>query len=171
VHVVFESTVYLDVFGDCVGIDLRNLYEIDYAGWVFDQVERLRRKRPDGIDWTNIAGELGDLGKSERRALASHLRVLLMHLLKWQHQPEQRTESWRLSIRNGRLEASELLMENPSFKTNLHAVVRRQYRSAREFAAHETMLPAETFPEELPYELEQIFDQDFWPGEPDVRRD
>jgi hypothetical protein len=44
------------------------------------------------------------LGKSERRALASYLRNLVMHLLKWEFHPERRTGSWRFSIDNARAE-------------------------------------------------------------------
>jgi len=164
VHVVFGSLAYLDVFGECRNCDLRNVYEIDYAGWVFDQVERLRRERPDGIDWANVAEELEDLGKSERRALASHLRVVLMHLLKWEFQPQRRSESWRHTIGNGRSEAAELLQENPSFGVGLDAVVRRQYSLARQQAARETDVSIDTFPEEPPYGLDQILDPDFLPG-------
>jgi hypothetical protein len=162
-HLVFESMVFLDLFGDCRRVDLRSVYEVDYAGWVFDQVERLRRERPEGFDWASVAEELEDLGKSERRALASHLRNVLIHLLKWQFQPSQRSESWRLSISNGRLEVSELLIENPSFRVELDSVVRRQYALARGLATRETNLPLETFPEEPPYSTEQILDIEFWP--------
>jgi len=163
VHLIFEGLVCVDVFGEYSLVDVRNLYEVDYAAWVFDQVERLRRYRPAGIDWSNIAEELEDLGRSERRALASHLRNVQVHLLKWQYQPERQSESWQHSIANSRNEASELLMENPSFKADLGDVVDRQYVRARRQTAYETGLPLDTFPEESVYSLEQLLDPDFMP--------
>ena len=30
------------------------------------------------------------MGKSDRRALESHLKILMPHLLKWDHQPSHR---------------------------------------------------------------------------------
>jgi hypothetical protein len=54
------------------------------------------------------------MGRSEKRALASHLRVLLLHLLKWQEQPARRGPSWRRSIRNARQEIEEIVAESPS---------------------------------------------------------
>lgn len=165
VHVVFESMVYVDLFGECGRVDLRRAYEIDYAAWIDDQVDKLSEEGKRAVDWANIAEELGDLGKSERRALASHLRNLLMHLLKWKFQPDLRTESWRQSVDNGRLEARELLTENPSFKADLDTVVRRQYATARRLAAGETQLPIETFPGDPPFENDEILDPDFWPGD------
>jgi hypothetical protein len=38
------------------------------------------------------------MGRSERRSLESNLIVVLLHLLKWQYQPEKRSGSWEGSI-------------------------------------------------------------------------
>ncbi len=94
VHLVSGQIVVLDLFGELLCVDVSNTYEIDYAGWIFEQVERLRRGAASELDLAHIAEELEDLGRSERRALRSHLRDLLMHLLKWEHQPERRGVSW-----------------------------------------------------------------------------
>ncbi|MGQ0665156.1 MAG: DUF29 domain-containing protein, partial [Pseudomonadota bacterium] len=166
VHIIFERIVFLDVVGnDARRIDLFNVYEIDYAGWVFDQVERLRCSATEALDLNHIAEELHDLGKSEQRALGSHLRTLMLHLLKWQFQPDHRTESWRLSIELARVEVHEKLTESPSLRGVLAVMREEQYRRARDSAARETGLLKSTFPENCPYTGEQLIDPEYLPGE------
>ncbi len=163
IHLIFGSQVYVDVFGnDAARVDIAKAYETDYAGWLFEQVERLRRGELSELDRAHVAEELEDLGKSERRALASHLGVLLVHLLKWDFQSDRRTESWRLSIDNARSELDELLTESPSLRGDLEPQHAAAYSRARRRAALETGLPVEQFPESCPYAVEQILDPEFY---------
>ena len=71
----------------------RARYEDDYYTWLNEQVELLRARRFEEIDVENVAEELSDLGKSEFARLRSTLRVLVMHMLEWDQQPEHRTPS------------------------------------------------------------------------------
>ena len=101
----------------------------------------------------------------ERRALASHLENLLVHLLKWRYQPEgcQTGHSWADSIREARVQLAaglrDAYVDSPQFR---HSAVRR-YRVARHEASHQTGLPLATFPEACSWTVEQVLDQDFWP--------
>ena len=163
IHFVSSEIVFLDIFGGRRRIDIGHLFEIDYANWVHDQVERLRKKSPDGLDWKNVAEELESLGRSEKRALASHLRVLLTHLLKWEHQPERRSRSWSVSIRNARMDASESLSEMRSLRSELSEIIGKAYARARADAADETGLPKTRFSQTCPYDMTQLLDPDFPP--------
>lgn len=163
IHLVKEATVFLDLFGDNVGVDVGQTYEIDYAKWVSNQVERMRLGSTDDLDFARIAEELESLGISERKALGSHLRNLLLPFLKWQFQPERRGQSWRLSIDNARSEIFERLTEMPSLRRELKQRIASEYGRARRTAAIETELELATFPDVCPYELEQLLDPDFLP--------
>lgn len=44
------------------------------------------------------------MGRSEKRELESRLTVLLVHLLKWRHQPIRGGGSWQLTIDEQRLQ-------------------------------------------------------------------
>lgn len=72
-------------------LDQPSLYEADYALWLQEQVAHLRAGRLFALDVENVAEELESLMKSERRELRSRLEVLILHLLKWDHQPDQRS--------------------------------------------------------------------------------
>ena len=165
VHIVFEAFVFLDVFGERQRVDVRKEHEIDFAAWTADQVEILRARTTGQIDWMNVAQEVENLGRSERRALGSHLRVLMAHLLKWHYQPERRGSSWRFSIENARTEIQELLTEMPSLRSYLSTEVGRQYPRARRQAIAETELQQDLMPENFPYTLEQLVDPGFYPDD------
>lgn len=136
-------------------------YDEDGALWAVQQAALIRAGRWDVLDAGNIAEEIEALSRSEFRALVGALRVALLHMLKWDHQPERRGTSWAKSIRNGRADARECLAENPSFRRRLPEAVALAYGRAREDAADETGLPPRTFPETCPYTTEDIFDRPY----------
>jgi hypothetical protein len=99
----------------------------------------------------------------KKRELVSRLTVLLLHLLKWRHQPLGRGNSWRLSIANSRDEVVDHIDDNPSLKALVGSSLASAYRYARRKAAVETNLSEETFPPACPWSFEEIMDGGFWP--------
>ena len=91
------------------------------------------------------------MGRSEKRGLASRLKVLLAHLLKWQHQPGNRGNSWRLTIEEQRREVTDHLADNPSLKDRLPEAIASAYPGAVLVAARETGLGREIFPAACPW--------------------
>jgi DNA primase len=145
---------------------LTSLYERDYYGWIERNVHAIREGRVHEVDWANVAEELEDMGKSERRALRSQLARLMSHLLKWSYQPERRRiseHSWRATIEHARQSVSELLNESPSFKPQLSQLLLQAYRDAVAEAVAQTNLPKRTFPIDCPWTFNQMMAEDFWP--------
>ncbi len=141
-------------------------YERDYYGWVEHNVNSIREGRLDDVDWMNVAEELEDMGKSEKRALRSQLARFLTHLLKWSHQIQRRRSSehsWRATIEHARDTVLELLDENPSLKPLLRELFLAAYRDALAQVVSETNLPKERFPEQCPWSFAQALDHGFWP--------
>ena len=73
-------------------------YESDFYAWTVEQSRLLRSGELTAIDAVNIAEEIESMGRSDRRELRSLLVVLVMHLLKWRHQPGARSRSWSATI-------------------------------------------------------------------------
>jgi len=140
-------------------------YERDLYAWALENARLLRKGRLSEIDAANIAEELEDMGRSERRSLKSHLRVLLLHFLKWQFQPMLQSPSWRHSIRNARDQIDEILEESPSLERQLTGLLETEYRKARRHAVEETGLAEAAFPATCPYPAQDVRDPDFLPGE------
>lgn len=91
-------------------------YDDDVVAWSSEQARLLRAGRFDLLDIEHIADEIEDVGKSEARELENRMSVLLMHLLKWQYQPERRGRSWEITIRNQRQAIERRLQRTPSLR-------------------------------------------------------
>ena len=74
---------------------MTNLYEQDIVAWASQQSSLLRAGYFADLDLEHLMEEIDDVGRSERRELASRMAVLLAHLLKWAYQPERRGASWQ----------------------------------------------------------------------------
>ena len=142
----------------------RSLHESDFYAWSVEQAALLREGRVAEADLAAIAAEIESMGKTEKRELVSRLTVLLLHLLKWQYQPDGRGNSWRLSIANARDEIADLIADNPSLKSILDEVMASAYRYARRKAAIETEMAEEAYPAQCPWGFRETTDQGFWPG-------
>lgn len=139
-------------------------YEQDIIAWADEQARLIRAKRFDLLDLEHIAEEIEDVGKSEKRELASRMAVLLSHLLKWQFQSGRRGASWQRTIKEQRKEIIYDLKVTPSLKALLndsewHEMI---WGRAVGIAANETGL--DDFPESCPWTTEQILDQNFLPN-------
>lgn len=137
-------------------------YDVDFYLWTQEQAGLLRAHALSDVDAEHLAEEVESMGNSDRRSLGSHLTVVLMHLLKWQHQPDRQCNSWRLSVYHGRDDIDQLLSESPSLKNRIPELINKKYPIARRNAGIETGLPLSTFPESCPFTVDQILD-DFWP--------
>ncbi|MDD5034880.1 MAG: DUF29 domain-containing protein [Methylococcaceae bacterium] len=63
---------------------------------------------------TGIEELIEALSRSEKRALKSQLVRLMLHIVKWKSQPEQRSWSWAASIKDAREEIADIQEETPS---------------------------------------------------------
>ena len=69
---------------EAVAGELLSLYEVDFAEWVDTQASLLEQGRYEELDKANLIEEIRDLSRRERSALNNNLRIVLLHLLKWQ---------------------------------------------------------------------------------------
>ena len=139
-------------------------YDEDFFLWTQRQAALIRAGQFDLVDWENVALEIGALGGRERRELGTRLKILTMHLLKWQFQPQRRSKSWRGTINDQRDEIEQLLEEDPSLHREIEALIGKRYRIARANAAAETGLALRTFPSRCPYAADQILDDTYFPA-------
>ncbi|PWB79593.1 MAG: DUF29 domain-containing protein [Methylocystaceae bacterium] len=141
------------------------LYDRDFYAWANEQAALLREGKLAQADIENIAEEIESMGRSEKRELLSRLTILLLHLLKWRHQPKGRGSSWEASIRIQRRQLARHMADNPSLKAKLPEAIGEAYQDAIIAAAEETKLSETTFPTECPWSYDQISDSGFWPDQ------
>lgn len=136
-------------------------YMRDFYSWLMEQAGLIREGRWDAVDRENLAEEIESLGAEQFNKLESALRVLLLHILKWDHQPERRSRSWALSIRDQRLELQDVIADNPGLKPRIGEAMTRAYRRARIQAAKETTLNETLFADTCPYSFDDIVTRKF----------
>jgi len=141
---------------------MRHNYDEDVVAWAQEQAQLLRSGKWLQLDVEHLAKEIEDAGKSEKRALAHRLGVLVEHLYNWQKQPEQQGTSWLTTIRVQRLQVLALLDKAPSLK----------YLAGQpEFwlgVWHDAVLlvretELDDIPAECPWTLEQVLAPDWLP--------
>ncbi|MGL5803926.1 MAG: DUF29 domain-containing protein [Xenococcaceae cyanobacterium] len=138
-----------------------NLYDRDYYLWVQDILSKIKEKKLDEMDWHNLWEEIDDMGKSQKQRLISNLRILLIHLLKWEFQPEKRTNSWKYTIIEHRRRLLEQLEDSPSLKNHLNSNFTATYQKACKDTSLETNLSLNTFPQHYPHTIEEILNEDW----------
>ena len=145
---------------------MESTYDADFYAWANTQAALLRSGRIDQADIEHIAEEIESMGKSELRELENRLARLFTHLLEWQFQPNRRSRSWTLTIKEQRRRLHRHLAQNPSLKAKLEQAVLDAYGDAILEAARETGLAEETFPPVCPFTIEQILNEDVPGDEP-----
>ncbi|MGI0493305.1 DUF29 domain-containing protein [Alkalinema pantanalense CENA528] len=140
------------------------LYDRDFYAWTQEMVDALRSGNWAELDIENLVEEIASLGRRERQELENRLAVLLGHLLKWQYQPANRSNSWRAPLREQRRRIHKLLKDNPSLQPYMLEALAEAYEMGRDLAIQETNWPDATFPELYPYDWEQAIDFDFLPA-------
>jgi len=140
---------------------VRAKYERDFYSWSMEQAGHLRHGRFGALDRDNLAEEIESLGREQFNKLVSALRVLMVHFLKWDHQPSLRSRSWVLTIEEQRLEIADVLSDNPGLKPRIGEAIARAYRRARIEAAKETGLDEAEFPAACPHSFDDITSRKF----------
>ena len=159
----FRPDVFKGAARGDAGADVASGYDHDYHAWLTRQAVLLAERRFAELDLDNLIDEIQALARSEKREIENRLNVLLVHLLKWQYQPAQRSGGWASTIIEQRARLLKRLQESPSLRAYPGEVIEEEYAIARDQAAAETGLRAGTFPKTCPYTIDQVLDPDFLP--------
>jgi hypothetical protein len=141
-------------------------YDRDLYTWAVEQAALLRAGRIAEADARNIAEELDDVGNEQYDKLQSALRIVLLHLLKWDHQPQRRSRSWWASVTVQRNQVRRVLRKNPGLKPHVDEAISEAYADARVQAAAQTRLNLRAFPARCPFSWQDIMEREIsWPAQ------
>ncbi len=141
---------------------LKELYEIDDYLWIEETVKLLKEKRFDELDLENLIEELEDLGSEKRHKVESLLKQIICHLLLleyWDTEYERNYRHWRSEVFNFRDQLNGRITTN--FYQYLEENVTKIYQKARKYVQLKSGL--DTFPQDCPYTLQQLLDEDWLP--------
>ena len=139
------------------------LYEQDYYQWLTTTAQKLRQGKLAEVDLVNLIEEIDDMGRSEKKAIRSNLRILLMYLLKYKYQLEKQTNSWLFTIVEHRKRLQESFKDSPSLKPYFSQVFDKCYQDAIDLATAETGLNRETFPNHSPFTPTESLSSEYLP--------
>ncbi|MGZ3390191.1 MAG: DUF29 family protein, partial [Isosphaeraceae bacterium] len=65
-----------------------DLYNKDETAWLDVMARLIAERRFGELDYEHLHEFLTDMARRDRREVLSRLKRLLLHLLKWEHQPD-----------------------------------------------------------------------------------
>jgi hypothetical protein len=149
-----------------------DLYERDFFAWTEDQARRLRALDGDNrIDADRIAEEIQDLGRNNRRALATHLMRALQHFAQAAMAvADERRAHWLAEASDHLVDARALVGDSPSLVNRID--LGRIWRTALKEANTKLRLYGD--PElpgdlALPFTLETLLDEALEPEDAQER--
>ena len=140
-------------------------YTSDLYAWANEQSHFLNERAFNLLDIEHLVEELETMGNSELAELENRLELLIMHLLKWQFQPNRQGRSWLLTIKEQRARIERRLKRSPSLKSKLNnpEFLDEIWELAVLSAARETGLDENSFPATPHWDLTSILDPQFLP--------
>ena len=112
--------------------NLKELYQKDFYQWITENIELLKNKDFDLVDWENVIEELESIKRSELRSMISFMAVILEHLYKWENFRENDSmgNGWVTSINTSRIQLEELFDNSPSLKRKAKEEIGLAWKSA-----------------------------------------
>ena len=127
---------------------MSDLYDTDILTWSERQAALLRRRAAGelvndaDIDWSNVAEEIEDVGKSEVRSVRSHILMALLHDLKAEAWPRSRDVAhWRAEARLHRDQARDDYTASIGRKLDLAKIYRQALRAMPDVEDDQPPLP------------------------------
>ncbi|WP_299238378.1 DUF29 domain-containing protein [Sulfurihydrogenibium sp.] len=159
--------------------ELKSLYEKDFYKWITENVQLLKNKDFDLVDWENVIEELESMGRSELSSAISFMTVVLEHLYKYEHFRDNNTmgNGWIKSILNSRYRLIKIFDKNPSLEKKAEESIQEAWEDSIKkmitwFKYPENhhlakryfgRLPTEQdFPKICPYTFQQILEYEPW---------
>lgn len=148
-------------------------YKDDFYAWTQYQAEVLRTlpTADNRFDRDNLVEEIESLGRSERDAVRSQVRRILLHFLKLAYSPARDPRSdWMDSIVDARAELADKL--SASLMRDLEERLPHLYTEARKRAELQMHRygerdAAQSLPAECPYTIDQTLAEDWYPDPDD----
>ncbi len=136
-------------------ITLADLYVEDETAWLEAMADLLTTGDYAELDFVNLKEFLTDMAKRDRREVESRLVVFVTHVLKWVHQSEFRSRSWKSTIVEQRHELVRLVGRGV-LRNHAEFMLPELYREAVERASIETGLSAASFPGDCQYSVDEL---------------
>ena len=141
---------------------LKELYDTDDYLWIQQTISLLKNKNFNELDLEHLIEELDDLGRERKHQVKSLLKQIIRHLLLlefWTEEYEDNYRHWQSEIITFREKLNDRMTKN--FSNYLEDELENIYKQARKYVNVKSGL--DTFPQDCPYTIEQLLDEDWFP--------
>ncbi len=116
----------------------------DYYAWTRHRSESLRR-----LGLQDVAEELEEMGRNEEQRLKSHLRSLIAHKMKLQHNSREHpaVRQWNNTVKNEIDQIKDLMQDNPSLMAKADLLTAKAHKLACRDVNSELDIPLKTLQE------------------------
>ena len=142
--------------------NLKKLYKSDYLAWYEMTLEQIKNDQLNDLDLDSLSEVLENLVRDTKRSGESYLRQIIIHLLLieyWEAESINRRH-WAAEIVNFRNELETDMTRN--LRKHLNEEKENNYQKAIKYVIAKTELKKNTFPEQCPYTLEQLINDDWF---------
>lgn len=142
---------------------LKNLYELDYLAWYETTIEQLKNNQLKELDLETLTEVLENLVRDTKKSGESYLKQIIIHLLLIEYWDSEKINHrhWASEIDNFRGELEIDLTTN--LRKYLGKKLETIYQKAVKNVCLKTGLKKTTFPNNCPYTLEQLLDDNWFP--------
>ncbi len=143
--------------------NLKDLYEIDDNLWLEETIKLLKNRDFNLLDLDNLIEELESLSRRDKLAIRSLLEQIIRHLLLlqyWDSEFDRNSNHWSAEIIGFRTQVNDSMTGN--FRNYLTEDLDKIYRNAAKYVSKKSGL--NIFPEQCPYTLEQLLNEDWFPS-------
>jgi Domain of unknown function DUF29 len=142
---------------------LKDLYISDYLAWYEMTLEQVKNHQLNDLDLDSLSEVLENLVRDTKRSGESYLKQIIIHLLL--------IEYWESENINYRHWAAEIINFRGELEIDMTGNLRKYlgkekentYRKALKYVIAKTGLNKNIFPQQCPYSLEQLIDNDWFP--------
>ncbi|MCX8076820.1 MAG: DUF29 domain-containing protein [Aquificaceae bacterium] len=152
--------------------ELKELYDKDFPLWAEINLELLKERLYELVDWENLLEEIEDMARSDLKTCISYLAVILEHLYKrdnFRHLTKGGEEKgglgWIKSIELARGELEALIDIFPSLRSKVPQNLHVAWRMAIPKIIHSVedlgiRISKKDIPQECPYTYEEAMQRD-----------
>lgn len=145
-------------------ISLKDLYKLDYLAWYETTLKQVKEKNLIDLDLDSLSEVLKNLVRDTKRSGESYLKQIIIHLLliEYWHSEKINHRHWAAEVLNFRDELETDMTTN--LRKHLNQEKDNIYRKAVKYVVMKTGLSKKLFPDECPYNLQQLLDSDWFPN-------
>jgi hypothetical protein len=160
--VVAALPIAFNQLGVIPGFETNN--KRDYYLRLESAIQAIKQKETNGLTFEKLLNNIENLKNEKEETTKENLKIIIVHLLKWNYQPEKRCQAWINLINEHRQRLYDEFETSPSLEDFCKEFFPEAYKEAYKLAVKEIDLSIIHFmnEDECPFSYEQTLTNDWY---------